>query len=71
MPQAAAPASEGYQRNRRAAAAGVHAVAAEVAAMEEDDLSPAQQVRGPGAGMQPGQVQQMQGGAHPMAYFPS
>lgn len=39
-PQPVAPPSEGYQRNRRAAAAGVHAVAAEVAAMEEDDLAP-------------------------------
>ncbi|PSC75473.1 PHD finger ING2 [Micractinium conductrix] len=36
-PLPVAPATEGYQRNRRAAAAGVHAVAAEVAAMEEDE----------------------------------
>lgn len=42
-PQPVAPPTEGYQRNRRAAAAGVHAVAAEVAAMEEDDLAPEEQ----------------------------
>ncbi|KAI3428684.1 hypothetical protein D9Q98_007507 [Chlorella vulgaris] len=66
---AAAPPSEGYQRNRRAAAAGVHAVAAQVAAdMEDDDMSPVQQARGPGGG----HLGQAQGeGPHPMSYFPS
>lgn len=38
VPQPAVqPVEQGYQRNRRAAAAGVHALAAEVSAMEEDD----------------------------------
>lgn len=56
-PQPVAPPTEGYQRNRRAAAAGVHAVAAEVAAMEEDDLAPEEQharLAAAQASMQPG-----------------
>jgi hypothetical protein len=61
-PQPAAPPSEGYQRNRRAAAAGVHAVAQQVADMEEEDMSPAAHLGG-----QAGQAQHAH--THPMSFF--
>ncbi len=74
MPQPVAPPTEGYQRNRRAAAAGVHAVAAEVAAMEEDDLAPEEhhaRLAAAQASMQPRQAAALRPLASPWLGRPS
>ncbi len=60
------PVEQGYQRNRRAAAAGVHALAAEVSAMEEDDPEEQQHAQH----VQHVQQQQQQRGAAPQLQMP-